>query len=488
MENELITRPLTTDIRGMIMRKMIMIAVLAAVGMAVFGQEIQRLGLTDSDTIAKLGSQLNADYVVSGHTTNFRGKKLVSISIIDVKTFQQIAGDYREYEQTSGIRALLPDMAKHIIAATRGVSTGGGLAVLPLTAVKDVEQGEAEFLAQILATELANGHKYAVLPRTSTIERVMTELEIQRSGMTDETSIKAIGAATNAQYVLSGTITNLGDMNLFDVKIFDVENGRVIAGTDIEYRNLEDGIDIMCKLAYDLTGVKTERYLEIEARETDRAKAETARKTKQRNLDVWANSRFYAGLRVGVSPRFYGLSDDISTGKTETGASFEAALQGSVHALSLSVGSFDIEIGGQMELWFGMDAVSYSGTDSAGDFSASFTSSSLTIPLLAKAWFFRSPERVVVSAFADLYFSIPLGELEYTSGESSDSYKVNIPAGWLIGLSPGIRLGPGTLFADIRYGKDFGRTSISDNNGVLSIYSRGAFSFALGYEVGFIER
>lgn len=134
------------------------------------------------------------------------------------------------------------------------------------------------------------------------------------------------------------------------------------------------------------------------------------------------------------------------------------------------------------------NAVSYSGTDGMGDFSASFTSSSLTIPLLAKAWFFRSPERVVVSAFAGLYFSIPLGELKYTSGESSDSYKVNIPAGWLIGLSPGIRLGPGTLFADIRYGKDFGRTSISDNNGVLSIYSRGAFSFALGYEVGFIER
>ena len=93
-------------------------------------QEIQRLGLTDSDTIARLGGQLNADYVVSGHITNFRGKKLVSISIIDVKTFQQIAGDYREYEQISGIPALLPDMAKHIIAATRGVSTDGGLAAL----------------------------------------------------------------------------------------------------------------------------------------------------------------------------------------------------------------------------------------------------------------------------------------------------------------------------------------------------------------------
>ena len=113
---------------------------------------------------------------------------------------------------------------------------------------------------------------------------------------------------------------------------------------------------------------------------------------------------------------------------------------------------------------------------------------SLSVFLLLLIESYCVSDKFMVSLFTGPYFSIPLGELTYTNGDATDSYKVNIPAGWLIGLSPGIRLGPGTLFADIRYGGDFGKTSISDNSGVLSIYSRSAFSFALGYEFGFIER
>jgi TolB-like protein len=278
-------------------------------------QEIQRMGLTDSDTIAELGVQLNANYVVSGHITNFRGKKLLTISIIGVKTFQQIAGDYREYKEIADIRALLPDMAKRVVAATRGASDANGLAVLPLSAAANVEQEEAEFLAQILATELANGHKYAVLPRTSTIERAMTEQEIQRSGLTDKRSIAAIGEATNARYVLSGTITNLGNVNLFDVKIFDVENGGLITGKDIEYRNLEDGIDIMRELAYLLTGIKTDRYLEIEARAAALTATETDKK-KEAEQDRQKSERteaFRAALRGKNGERLLSIGLNVAS-------------------------------------------------------------------------------------------------------------------------------------------------------------------------------
>ena len=101
---------------------------------------------------------------------------------------------------------------------------------------------------------------------------------------------------------------------------------------------------------------------------------------------------------------------------------------------------------------------------------------------------YRPSGRFAVSLFTGPYFSIPLGKLEYASGDRTDSYNFNVPAGWLVGVAPGIRLGPGALFADIRYGGDFGNTSISDNNGVLSVYSRNMVSFTLGYEVGFIRR
>jgi hypothetical protein len=199
--------------------------------------------------------------------------------------------------------------------------------------------------------------------------------------------------------------------------------------------------------------------------------------------DAWENSRIYAGLRLGASPRFYGLSQDIGGGQAETGVSFETALQVSAYLLS----RFGIEAALQTELWFDTDTVSYSGSDDRGDFTASFASSVLEIPLLAKLSY-RSSNRFVVSLFTGPYFSIPLGKLEYTSGGGTNSYNFNVPAGWLVGVAPGIRLGSGTLFADIRYGGDFGKTSISDDKGVLSVYSRAMLSFTLGYELGFIKR
>jgi TolB-like protein len=453
-------------------------------------QQFQRTsGLTDTDTIARLGKQYNADYVVSGHVARLGNANLLLISIVNVETMEQIAGDYREYGTIEEVRALLPDMAAHIIDSVQG--RGGPearprLAVPPLAILDErVERDDAEILARILATEIANTHQYIVLPRLTTIQNAIeTEKKIQKSGLTDRDTLAAIGKATNAQYVLSGTITSLGRLNLFDVKIQDVETAtlRPGAGSDREYQSLEDGIEIMSELAYDITGVQTERYLENMRRKDEQKRREAEAAAEREWQDSWENSRLYAGLRLGWSPRFYELSKDVGSGSAENSGSFDAALQVSAYIYSL----FGVEIGLQTGLWFGADTVSHSGTDGEGDFTASFTSSSLMIPLLAKLSY-RMSGRFVASLFTGPYFSIPLGKIEYKTDGGTDSYDANIPAGWLIGVAPGVRLGPGTLFADIRYGGDAGKTSISDSNGVLSVYSRGILSFTVGYELGFLR-
>jgi hypothetical protein len=65
-------------------------------------------------------------------------------------------------------------------------------------------------LAQLLSIEVANMGKYRVVPRTTSIERVMSEQRYQRLGITDTESIKAIGEALNAQFVLSGNAGSMG--------------------------------------------------------------------------------------------------------------------------------------------------------------------------------------------------------------------------------------------------------------------------------------
>ena len=111
------------------------------------------------------------------------------------------------------------------------------LAVLPFDIPQGVNQNDAEVLAQLLATEIANSGKYVVLPRTNTIERVMEEHRIQRSGLTDPESIRRLGNAVNAQYVLAGNVMSLGaNMNLFFAQILHVECGSLLIGGDEEYR------------------------------------------------------------------------------------------------------------------------------------------------------------------------------------------------------------------------------------------------------------
>jgi formylglycine-generating enzyme required for sulfatase activity len=219
-------------------------------------QQFQRSsGLTDADTIARLGRQYNADYVVAGHIQTLGASKLVLITIIHVESLRQIAGDYKEYTDIEEIQAMIPGMAQRIAAASR---TSGAalpqLAILPFAAPAGVDQGNAEVLAQLLAVEIANSGKYAVLPRTATIQSVMAEHQIQRSGITEAGSIKVIGQALNAQYVLAGSVRSLGRTNLFTAEIINIENASQMAGDAVNYRVLDDGLKLMAELGGKLTG------------------------------------------------------------------------------------------------------------------------------------------------------------------------------------------------------------------------------------------
>jgi TolB-like protein len=219
-------------------------------------QQFQRSGLTDSDTIAELGKQLNADYVLAGHIAALGNSKLLLITIINVSELRQIAGDYREYRRIESVIDVMPGMAKRISeAATRRASGLPGIAVLPFNALSSgVDQQDAEILAQLLATEIANSGRYAVYPRTKAIEKVMEEHHIEQSGMTDAESMKAIGEAVNAQYVLSANVRKLGDDNYFSASILHIVEASQGQGAREKYQTVSDGLTLMPKIAQTLTG------------------------------------------------------------------------------------------------------------------------------------------------------------------------------------------------------------------------------------------
>ena len=225
--------------------------------------QFQRAGLTDSETVARLGRQLNADFVLAGHISTLGTEKLLIIQIVHVERLQQIAGDYRKYNRIEEVVNYLPSMARRIANVSRqDTSRLPRLAVLPFNIMTSgVAESDAEVLAQILAIELVNLGKYAVFPRTSAIERVMAEHRIQRSGITDPANLKLIGIALNAQYVLSANMSPLGTNNFFSAEVIHIETGRQVLGGWEQYRAITEGLLLMPNLARKLINTTSDENM-----------------------------------------------------------------------------------------------------------------------------------------------------------------------------------------------------------------------------------
>jgi TolB-like protein len=221
-----------------------------------FEQKFQRdSGLTDADTIFELGKRLNASHVIAGYITRLGNQNLVLVSILDVESLQQVAGDYRVYQTIEDVDALIPDIARKLSEGSRRDTRGlPGLSVPPFVISGDVNQSDAQVLAQILACDLANGTKYAVLPRTDSLEKALDEHSRQRTGETDQERVKRLGVGRNAQYVLSGAVERMGRLNKFAADVLDINDGGLIEGYEERYTAFSEGVDLIPKLAAALNG------------------------------------------------------------------------------------------------------------------------------------------------------------------------------------------------------------------------------------------
>jgi TolB-like protein len=213
-------------------------------------------GMTDPDTIAAIGRQLGAKYVVAGNIAKLGSRNLLIISILKIDDLRQIAGDLQTYSRIEEIQAKLPDMARNIITATQiDSSTLDKLAVTPVELGGNIDSRVADTLAQILSINLIRSKKYAVYPRTATLEQVQGEYNTQLSGVTADEDVVDIGRGENPRFVLSVVARRLGNLNMFNASIINLESGVQLVGRSVNYDTLDDGIEVMGSLASELTGV-----------------------------------------------------------------------------------------------------------------------------------------------------------------------------------------------------------------------------------------
>jgi hypothetical protein len=87
------------------------------------------------------------------------------------------------------------------------------------------------------------------------LEQVQTEYSNQLSGATADESMVDMGRGDNPRFVLSVAARRLGNRNMFNASIINLESGAQLVGRSVNYDTLNDGIEAMENLARELTGV-----------------------------------------------------------------------------------------------------------------------------------------------------------------------------------------------------------------------------------------
>jgi TolB-like protein len=263
-------------------------------------------GMTDPDTIAALGKQLGAKYVVAGNIAKLGSDNLLIISIMKIDDLRQISGDIQTYARIEEVQDKLPGMARNIIAAAQIDSSKlDKLAVLPVAlGGGNIDSRVADTLAQILSINLIKSGKYAVYPRTATLEQVQSEYNVQLSGGTTDESIVSMGKGENPRLVLSVAARRLGSRNMFNAAIINLESGAQLIGRSVNYETLNDGIRVMENLSRELTGVATEGPLGAAQGDADgmdaiRADAEAAA-SGDRVISFWMGTPEDSGSGGGT--------------------------------------------------------------------------------------------------------------------------------------------------------------------------------------------
>jgi hypothetical protein len=251
--------------------------------------------------------------------------------------------------------------------------------------------------------------------------------------------------------------------------LWDMSNSTMIYTDDLIYQDITEGLE-------SLPGLVEWLFSHIVLVPAEAGDAETG----------WVEKLISAGVRTGVSQRWYTEPEQFVPGAQAL--NFEGGLFASLYVNSL--------LSVQAELDVTFDNLVYRGIDDVGGVGGyvpalaneKYTAWSLMFPVFVKATF--RPGKFRLAPFGGFYAFVPLGDASYRKhpggDETSFSWSSAAPLGYVLGFEAAMKLGPGILLADLRFGGDFGTTAIDSGGGTS--YQRSFLALGLGYSFGFIDR
>lgn len=131
------------------------------------------------------------------------------------------------------------------------------LAVLDFT-TEAVSKIEMKTIVEYLSSELFNTNKYIVID-VSQREAILDEMSFSMSGCADDTCALEIGKMLSAEYIVTGTLSKIGSRYLMSIKMLETETSKTVRTSNGKYANLDELIDGLEKIAYEMAGVEDKK-------------------------------------------------------------------------------------------------------------------------------------------------------------------------------------------------------------------------------------
>lgn len=106
-------------------------------------------------------------------------------------------------------------------------STGPVAALLDLAPAEGISPAEARAITNRLQTELEHSGAYQMVSLEQ-VDAALADRDLTRRGCLTEACIKELGRALNAVYVIVGNADKLGSTYSLDIRLIEVETGRIV--------------------------------------------------------------------------------------------------------------------------------------------------------------------------------------------------------------------------------------------------------------------
>ncbi|UCD85101.1 MAG: hypothetical protein JSU92_02620 [Deltaproteobacteria bacterium] len=162
---------------------------------------------------------------------------LALIGIMALSASPVLAQEEELIEDTGAVEQKIEELADKIVAAFEGVEGKeemNRIAVVRFTNLGPTasEKQLGQIVAELMTTSLARKPQFLLVEREQ-IEKVLDELKLSLLGLTEADNAEKVGKLLNARAIITGSVSEVGEVYSVNARQVDVATGEVILTADV---------------------------------------------------------------------------------------------------------------------------------------------------------------------------------------------------------------------------------------------------------------